>query len=442
VSRYINSVPFIQDGNGKPIVGAKKFFFNQGTTTIKSIYSDSGLTIVAANPVESDEAGRFPDIFLDGLYKEVQKDADGVTLWTRDPIGEISTGPFDAWDTSIIYATSQIVLGSDNEYYRSLIDSNTGNDPVLSLGNWEKLNLGRIWESSKTYGVGDSAYGSNGFLYTSRLAANTGNDPTSDTTNWQPATEWKLPKGADIASATTLVLGDDGLFFDVTGTTAITAITTKGVGTQVTLQFDGILTLTHQAADLILPGAANITTAAGDIAIFYEYAAGDWQCVNYEKADGTSVISATGMAVQVVNTTDSAVATGTTVIPYDDTIPQNTEGDEYITLAITPTSAANKLKIEVVMNITSSAAGTTLGVALFQDSTADALAAIADSGVLGIPENISFIHYMTAGTALSTTFKIHAGANLAGTTTFNGQASARRYGGVYASSITITEVKV
>ncbi len=53
---------------------------------------------------------------------------------------------------------------------------------------------------------------------------------------------------------------------------------------------------------------------------------------------------------QVVVTQTGAVASGTTVIPYDDTIPQNTEGDEYITRSITPKSATSKLVIDVVFN--------------------------------------------------------------------------------------------
>ena len=97
-------------------------------------------------------------------------------------------------------------------------------------------------------------------------------------------------KGSDIASATALTLGKDGNFFDVTGTTAITSIGTQGIGSHVTLHFDGALTFTHHATDLILPGAANITTATGDIATLYEYASGDWRCVNYTKASGESVI--------------------------------------------------------------------------------------------------------------------------------------------------------
>lgn len=103
----------------------------------------------------------------------------------------------------------------------------------------------------------------------------------------------KWAKGADVASASTLTLGDDGNYFDVTGTTTITSIATKGVGTVVLLQFDGALILTHNATDLILPGGANITTAAGDHAEFIEYATGDWRCTNYERSSGIPVVDAT-----------------------------------------------------------------------------------------------------------------------------------------------------
>lgn len=160
---------------------------------------------------------------------------------------------------------------------------------------------------------------------------------------------------------------------------------------------------------------------------------------------GSITIAASGSSgkvVQVVNTQTGAVATGTTVIPFDNSIPQNTEGDEYMTLAITPTSATNKLKIDVVFFGTSSQTNW-ITVALFQDSTANALAAFANFQVTVTAGNNSvFSHYMTAGTTSSTTFKVRAGrdASAAGTVTFNGQSGGRIFGGVMASSITITEI--
>ncbi len=107
--------------------------------------------------------------------------------------------------------------------------------------------------------------------------------PGTETVNTFTATQ-KWAKGADVASASTLTLGDDGNYFDITGTTTITAIASKGVGTVVKLHFDGALTLTHNATDLVLPGGVSIRTAAGDEAEFVEYASGDWRCTNFQPA--------------------------------------------------------------------------------------------------------------------------------------------------------------
>ena len=102
-------------------------------------------------------------------------------------------------------------------------------------------------------------------------------------------------QGADVASTGALPVLTDGNYFDVTGTTTITSInTTGGVGTLIKLHFDGALTLTHHATDLILPSGANITTAAGDEAEFIEYASGDYRCTNYSKASGEAVIGGAG----------------------------------------------------------------------------------------------------------------------------------------------------
>lgn len=148
-----------------------------------------------------------------------------------------------------------------------------------------------------------------------------------------------------------------------------------------------------------------------------------------------------GRVVQQVNTQDGAVATGTTTTPYDDSIPQNTEGDEYMTRVITPKSTTNRLIIDVTIVLSSSGANPDMVVGLFQDSVAGALAAVAETIVTGEVNTISFRHEMAAGVVVPTTFKVRAGASLAGTTTFNGEASARKLGGVMASSITVTEVR-
>lgn len=91
--------------------------------------------------------------------------------------------------------------------------------------------------------------------------------------------------GADIASAGTLNLdAATGDLVDVTGTTTITAITLAD-GKAKTVRFTGALILTN-GASLVLPGSQNITTAAGDFAIFRGYAAGVVRLAAYMRADG------------------------------------------------------------------------------------------------------------------------------------------------------------
>ena len=50
--------------------------------------------------------------------------------------------------------------------------------------------------------------------------------------------------------------------------------------------------MTHHATNLDLPGEANITTAAGDVATFQSTGSNTVQCISYVKADGTAVVSA------------------------------------------------------------------------------------------------------------------------------------------------------
>lgn len=152
-------------------------------------------------------------------------------------------------------------------------------------------------------------------------------------------------------------------------------------------------------------------------------------------------LDAIATLVQVVSTQTGAVATGTTLLPADNSIPQITEGNEYLTQTITPTNAANKLLISVSLCISTSSIGHIVG-ALFQDSGANALAAAAQlpQGA-GNMIQLNFSHTMVAGTTSATTFRVRAGASAAGTTTFNGFSGGRILGGVASSSITITELK-
>ena len=96
-------------------------------------------------------------------------------------------------------------------------------------------------------------------------------------------------KGGDIPSASTLVIDTDGDYFDITGTTGITAMTVDA-GRRFTLQFDGAVTLTH-GSSLYLPGATNFTTEANDSLDFIATAANTVRCTSYALKDGGSVVA-------------------------------------------------------------------------------------------------------------------------------------------------------
>lgn len=146
----------------------------------------------------------------------------------------------------------------------------------------------------------------------------------------------------------------------------------------------------------------------------------------------------------MVYTQTGAVASGTGTIPLDDTIPQSGEGTQFLTKAITPKSATNILRIDTTLNLYFNGSAVHMVIALFQDSTADALAAgVGYISTSGADTILNITHHMVAGTASATTFKVRAGAASAGTTVLNGSAGPARWlGGVAASSITITEYKV
>lgn len=145
-----------------------------------------------------------------------------------------------------------------------------------------------------------------------------------------------------------------------------------------------------------------------------------------------------GGVAQIVSDIDTLVATGTTIIPDDNTVPLITEGDEYLKVSVTPKAASNKLRIDVILQASQNV-GHCIG-ALFKDSETSAIAAAfgrTDNSFAWMP--LTFSHIMTAGTVTSITFAVRAGPGSAGTFTLNGYATGQKLGGVLASSIIVTE---
>lgn len=121
-----------------------------------------------------------------------------------------------------------------------------------------------------------------------------------------------LTAEASIASATTTDLStSQAIKVNVTGTTTITSFGT-GANLVRVVRFSGALVLTFNATSLILPGKANITTTAGDEAIFTSDGSGNWRCIAYQQANNPVVPALYTVVARTVSlstsTTDLAVS--------------------------------------------------------------------------------------------------------------------------------------
>ncbi len=152
----------------------------------------------------------------------------------------------------------------------------------------------------------------------------------------------------------------------------------------------------------------------------------------------------TGDIVQSILNVSGTMANGATAIPQDNTIPQNTEGDQYFSQAIVPFNANNLLEVESALVGCTNTDQTSTTCALFQDSTANALATVWGSSQSGADQGgITRLgpYRMRAGTTASTTFKVRAGTQ-SGQFTLNGTSAGvnARFGGTAYSWLKITEI--
>lgn len=186
--------------------------------------------------------------------------------------------------------------------------------------------------------------------------------------------------------------------------------------------------------------ALETATTAANLLVAIKTVDGAGSGLDADKVDGVELTN----IVKVYTTTLTTRMDITSVIPLDNTIPQNTEGTEVFTVTLTPTAATNKLIF--LVKLTYSLSTGKYGIAaLFQDTTANAL----DTAILGYGDSpkgtTTFTFEVAAGTASETTFKVRAGLNSNGGGDhlyINGDNSINPlFGGKCVSSITVIEIR-
>lgn len=234
----------------------------------------------------------------------------------------------------------------------------------------------------------------------------------------------------------------------VAGVDTITASATPAITSYIdggvySLKAFGTNTLTTPTLNVNGVGAKTIVKndndplGMGDIgaATFYLF-------VFNETADVFELVTLNtdGTVLKSAFTELSSVATGTNQIPFDDTVPQSSEGTEFMSLAITPKSADSVISVSVVLFGSLLLDGEKITMGIFKDSDPNALAVSVleaqSTSVVGMIV-MNFAQGSTGTTEV--TYKVRAGPSAAGTVTVNGQSSSRLFGNVPKSFIRIVE---
>lgn len=257
---------------------------------------------------------------VDGLGAVTIKNADGTNLES----GEIASGQvavliYDGTNFQLINPNLVVLKTAiQNNSYCWTTSSTAANTYTATLSpvplayttgmevtcKFTNANTGAATLNLNSLGAKTIKLQNGNDLFAGDIAANYIAELTYDGTNFVLMNPLSVPanygrKGTSIASASTTDLATATAdFIDVTGTTTITALGTMNAGIWRTVRFTGALTLTHNATSLILPGAANITTASDDTAEFRSLGSGDWVCTQYKRASGLPVVGVGAAASQ------------------------------------------------------------------------------------------------------------------------------------------------
>ena len=124
-----------------------------------------------------------------------------------------------------------------------------------------------------------------------------------------------------------------------------------------------------------------------------------------------------------------------------ETIPQNTDGAEIMTVSITPTATDSTLLVQSLVKIGAGGDGNRGAIMLFQDTTANALDFSQEMGQSnGDMYSLHLQYKKTAGTTSSTTFKVRYAPHTGQTIYVNRGSTKTIAGGVCTSSLWVMEI--
>lgn len=159
-----------------------------------------------------------------------------------------------------------------------------------------------------------------------------------------------------------------------------------------------------------------------------------------DDADATTARTTLGItnpAVRQIQHTTIGLTNGTTLIPFDTSIPTNTEGTQICSLAITPVSATNKVRVTASFFGVNDG-GREMVASLFRGSTCIAVC-VAGSNVADRSCTFSFNVVDSPATTSATTYSIRFGLELSGNWRVNTRTSGQTFGDVGGNNALVLE---
>jgi hypothetical protein len=277
----------VENVNGTPVSGAKIYFFAPGTTTPRTTYTDSGLSVPAAHPVEADAAGWFnvylsSDLGYDILVKSAD---DSITYQTRTiSSGIAGAQPIDATLTALAGLTivdDGYIQGTGADTFRVRYLQRTTYAALTAIAAADRFDGMRVYVSARAT-AGDGGEGWWRFDAASSTTANGGTVLAPDAgtgrwsrlvsgdeylLSWWPATHAGFVAAIDAAKTAEVWLNGAGVTVTLT---SLISLTGAGV-----YKWDGIeyqkLTQTsgnfETAITISGPGFASPVSLTGNVAV-------------------------------------------------------------------------------------------------------------------------------------------------------------------------------
>lgn len=273
------------NNQGIVLSGGKIWTYQAGTTTAQTTWTDSTQVVANANPIILDSAGRPPNEIwlLSGQpYKFILTDSNDNTLGTWDNVSGINDVSFTAavseWQSSsltptYISSTSFSVPGNNV----AMFQTNRRVQITVTSGTIYGYVVSSSFSSVTTVVIQPDSTGLDSGISVVNLGLLTVTHPSVP----QEYLAFNAPVNVSSATSPTPIGAALSANVTITGTTTITAFDNVIAGIVRFAKFSDVLTLTHNGTSLILPGGVNITTAAGDQAVFRSLGSGNWECLNY-----------------------------------------------------------------------------------------------------------------------------------------------------------------